>query len=85
MTNTPVNTGQNIEVNPRIDTEDLVDAQGVADILGLRSPTARNAISVYQRRYLDMPRPIVDLGKGRPRLWSRKAVEKWARETGRIK
>ena len=85
MTITRVNNGQTIRVAPNIDTEDLVDAQGVADIIGLQGPTARNVVSVYQRRYPDMPRPVVDLGKGRPRLWSRKAIEKWARETGRIK
>lgn len=82
---TPVNTRQTVGVAPNINTEDLVDAQGVAEILGLNSPTGRNVVSVYQRRYPDMPRPVVDLGKGRPRLWSRKAVVAWARETGRIR
>ncbi|HEC11595.1 MAG TPA: hypothetical protein ENI86_18815, partial [Acidimicrobiales bacterium] len=38
-----------------------------------------NSISLYQRRYPEMPRPVVDLGRGRPRLWLRPAVEEWAR------
>lgn len=61
-------------VNPKIDTEDLIDAAGVAEILGL---ARRTSVSVYQRRYANMPRPVVDLGPGRPRLWSRKAIELW--------
>jgi hypothetical protein len=31
--------------------------------LGLSHP---NGVSTYQKRYLDMPRPVVDLGQGRP-------------------
>lgn len=60
---------------PRVATEDLIDAQGVAEILGLAQ---RNTVSAYQRRYEDMPRPTVDLGPGRPRLWLRPAIERWA-------
>jgi glutathione-regulated potassium-efflux system ancillary protein KefG len=67
---------------PQIDTDDLIDAQGVADMIGLKF---RNAVSEYQRRYPEMPRPVVNLGPGRSMLWSKSAVEKWARETGRIK
>ena len=68
-------------MTPRVATEDLIDAQAVADILGL---SQRNTVSSYQRRYPDMPRPVVDLGRGRPRLWLRPQVEKWAkaRKTG---
>ena len=40
----------------------------------------RNAVSEYQRRYPDMPRPVVDLGPGRSMLWTRAAMEKWARD-----
>ena len=46
--------------------EDLIDARGVADILGL---SHRNTVSQYRRRYADMPRPVVDLGEGRVKLW----------------
>lgn len=78
---TPVDTDQTGGV-PEINTDDLIDAQGVADMIGLKF---RNAVSEYQRRYPEMPRPVVDLGRGRSMLWSRTAIEKWARETGRIK
>jgi len=68
-------------MSPNVDTEDLIDARDVADMLGL---THRNAVSEYQRRYPDMPRPVVDLGVGKPRLWSRKAIIVWARANRRI-
>lgn len=59
---------------PRVDTEDLIDARGVADLLGLAH---RNTVSVYQRRYPSMPRPVVDLGAGRTKLWLRTEIEAW--------
>src|SRR5579875_1284985 len=59
---------------PVVRTEDLIDAQQVARILGLAH---RNAVSGYQKRYSDMPRPVVDLGGTRPRLWLRNEVEDW--------
>lgn len=62
-------------MTPRVDTEDLIDARAVAEILGLKH---RNTVSEYQARYDDMPRPVVDLGRGRPRLWLRRAIEGWA-------
>jgi glutathione-regulated potassium-efflux system ancillary protein KefG len=61
-------------MTPMINTDDLVDAQGVADLLGLRHP---NSVHTYLRRYADMPRPVLDLGPGRPRLWLRPEVERW--------
>jgi len=64
-------------MSPRVDTEDLVDAQGVADVLDL---SHRNTVSQYQRRYADMPRPVVDLGEGRVKLWLRPDIERWAAE-----
>lgn len=63
-------------MSPTVPTDDLVDAQGIADLLGLAQ---RNTVSGYQRRYPDMPRPIIDLGRGRPRLWRRSDIEKWAK------
>jgi hypothetical protein len=65
---------------PKVRTEDLIDAQGIAELLGL---TQRTSVSVYQKRYPDMPRPVVDLGPGRSMLWLRPSVERWMRETGR--
>lgn len=61
-------------VAPMVNTEDLADAREVADLLGLSHP---NSVSLYQRRYPDMPRPIIDLGRGRPRLWLRPAIQDW--------
>ena len=56
----------------RPDVEDLVDAQRVADLLGLAQ---WNTVSLYQRRYPDMPRPVVDLGRGRCKMWLRTEIE----------
>jgi glutathione-regulated potassium-efflux system ancillary protein KefG len=44
--------------------------------LGLGQP---NSVSTYQHRYADMPRPVVDLGEGRCKLWLRPQIEAWAR------
>jgi predicted DNA-binding transcriptional regulator AlpA len=61
---------------PVVDTDDLIDAHAVAAMIGL---SHRNTVSVYQKRYPDMPRPVVDLGKGRPQLWLRSEIEQWGR------
>jgi predicted DNA-binding transcriptional regulator AlpA len=57
-----------------LDADDLIDAQAVADLLGLAQ---RNTVSAYQRRYATMPRPVVDLGRGRCKLWLRSEIEAW--------
>ena len=59
----------------KVDVDDLIDTQTVAQILGLAH---RNTVSEYQARYEDMPRPVVDLGAGRSKLWLRPEVERWA-------
>jgi predicted DNA-binding transcriptional regulator AlpA len=59
----------------KVDVDDLIDTRTVAEILGLAH---RNTVSEYQARYEDMPRPVVDLGSGRSRLWLRPEVERWA-------
>jgi hypothetical protein len=66
---------------PRINSDDLIDSQIVAEILGLAH---RNSVTTYLRRYPDMPRPVVELGRGRVRLWLRTDIEAWARRTGRL-
>jgi predicted DNA-binding transcriptional regulator AlpA len=58
----------------RVALEDLIDAHDVARILGL---SHRNTVSLYMRRYPDMPRPVLDLGRGRPSLWLRQDIERW--------
>ena len=64
-------------VSPLVATEDLIDANGVAAIVGL---THRNSVSLYQRRYDDMPRPVVELSGGRTKLWLRSEMDRWAKE-----
>ena len=63
-----------------IDPDELIDAQGVAQMLGLSS---RTAVGVYRGRYPDFPRPAVE--RGQCRLWLRDDIEQWARDTGRLK
>ncbi|MDW3212506.1 MAG: hypothetical protein R8G01_00795 [Ilumatobacteraceae bacterium] len=59
---------------PMVNTEELIDSRELASLLGLAHA---NSVSLYQRRYADMPRPVVDLGNGRPRLWLRPAIVEW--------
>ena len=63
-----------------VDVVDLIDARGVAEILGLSHP---NSVSTYQRRYATMPRPAVDLGSGRCKLWLRTEVVAWSESVKR--
>ncbi|AFE03411.1 hypothetical protein D7V80_40870 [Corallococcus sp. CA054B] len=60
---------------PLVNTKDLIDAQEVAGLLRLAHP---NSVSTYLRRYPDMPRPVLDLGAGRPRLWLKPQMLRWA-------
>lgn len=59
---------------PTVDPADLIDARGVAEVLGLSHP---NSVSTYQHRYPDMPRPVVDLGEGRCKLWLVSHIRDW--------
>jgi glutathione-regulated potassium-efflux system ancillary protein KefG len=61
----------------KVDLDDLVDARGVASLLGL---THANTVSQYQHRYADMPKPALDLGQRRVKLWLRPEIEAWARQ-----
>ena len=67
-------------MSPLVRTEDLIDARAVAEILGLAQP---NSVSLYQRRYTDMPRPVVNLGPKRPLLWLRPEIVRWAERRSR--
>jgi glutathione-regulated potassium-efflux system ancillary protein KefG len=62
-------------MTPTVDTDDLVDSQEVAEILGL---SHRNSVSTYLRRYKDFPAPVVQRGGGRTKLWLRQEIEAWA-------
>jgi glutathione-regulated potassium-efflux system ancillary protein KefG len=69
----------------RVSVRDLIDAAGVAAQLGLRH---RNSVSTYMNRYPDFPRPVVDTGTKRCRLWSRTEVDGWLRsrrEAGKVR
>ncbi len=66
---------------PLVNTDDLCDAREVAGLLGLTHP---NSVAGYLRRYGDMPRPVIDLGAGRPRLWLRPEISAWAQERQRV-
>lgn len=63
-------------VPDKIDPTDLIDAHGIADLLQL---THRSSVSTYRKRYVDFPKPVVDMGAGRCLLWLRSDVEGWAR------
>jgi predicted DNA-binding transcriptional regulator AlpA len=56
----------------QIDTGDLLDANDVAELLGLAH---RQAVSTYRGRYPDFPEPIVE--KARCVLWRRTDIEAW--------
>jgi glutathione-regulated potassium-efflux system ancillary protein KefG len=62
---------------PLVRTEDLIDANDVARLLGL---THRNSVSSYLHKYEGMPRPVVDLGPKRTRLWLRPEIEAWVQQ-----
>lgn len=55
-----------------IDTDDLLSADEVAQVLGL---AGHRAVSVYRGRYHDFPEPVIV--KGRCTLWARADVEQW--------
>lgn len=70
-----------VAVTPKIDSEDLIDVGEVTTLLGL---SHKSAVSLYQSRYPDMPRPVVVKSGGKTLLWLRSEMLKWAKQTGRI-
>jgi len=63
-------------MSPEVNLNDLLDAEQVADLLGLSS---RGAVSVYRRRYESFPAPVLERNSGRCQLWLRGDVVGWAR------
>lgn len=59
-----------------VDLDDLLDADQVAELLELSS---RTAVSVYRRRYIDFPLPVLDRGSGKCRFWLKADVLAWAK------
>jgi len=58
----------------RVNTEDLLDANEVAEILGLSS---NSAVSTYRGRYDDFPAPVIEKAGKKCVLWLRADVQKW--------
>ena len=69
-----VNVGRLTGMSPLVDSDDLIDAQEVAALIGL---SHRNSVATYQRRYPTMPRPVVERSGGHTKLWSRTAILAW--------
>jgi predicted DNA-binding transcriptional regulator AlpA len=57
---------------PLVDSEDLVGAAEVAELLGLAQASS---VSVYARRYSDFPLPVVELPRSKVRLWLRADID----------
>ena len=70
-----------IFMSTNVRLEDLIDANDIAEMLGLSYSTA---VSLYQQRYPDMPRPVINKSNGRTKLWLKPEIKKWAKATGRI-
>ena len=66
-------------VGRSVEVEDLIDAQGIADRLGLAQ---RQTINSWIARYPDFPAPLGTWGGAR--IWEWPQVEAWARATGRL-
>lgn len=58
-----------------VDLDDITDAAGVAEILGL---SHSNSVRTYRSRYDDFPEPVLDLGSSRCRIWLRSEIRAWA-------
>lgn len=63
-------------MSPMVNTDDLIGAAEVAEILGLAH---HNSVTTYLKRYDDFPRPVVDLSRSRVRLWIRGDIVEWRR------
>jgi hypothetical protein len=63
-----------------VDPDQLVGAPEIAARLGIRHA---ETVHAWRRRYRDFPAPVVTLRK--VMLWHWPAVERWARETGRLR
>jgi len=66
----------------KVKVEDLIDSRDVAEIMGLSSP---RAVHVYLTRYSDMPRPVVDRGANRAKLWLREEIVSWMKVRNQIR
>lgn len=67
------------DVGRSVEVENLIEAQGIADRLGLKQ---RQTIDSWIDRHDDFPAPLGQWG--RTRLWDWLEVEAWAKATGRL-
>lgn len=58
----------------QVNTEDLVDAGEVAELLGLGQ---RQSVNTYRKRYPDFPEPVITKNSGLCTLWLRQDIERW--------
>jgi len=63
----------------KVDTENLIDAAGIAARLRLAQP---QTVHLWRRRYENFPEPVAELT--RVLVWDWSEVEAWARGTGRL-
>jgi hypothetical protein len=61
--------------------DELLAASDIADLLGVTDM----AVSQWQHRDIGFPEPTVRVARGRTPLWTRTAVLRWARRTGRLR
>ena len=57
-----------------LESDDLLDANEVADLIGLSS---RRAVSIYRQRYKDFPVPVIEKSSKMCVLWLRSDIEEW--------
>ena len=69
-----------VTMSPMLNTEDLITAAEVAEILGL---SHYNSVTTYLNRYESFPRPVIERSGGRIRLWLRQDIETWATDRRR--
>lgn len=72
---------RSIVVARLVDLDDLLDAQDVAELIGLTNP---GGLPTYRARYDDFPEPVWRSRGGRCQLWLRQDVVGWAQKTGRL-
>ena len=58
----------------KVDLDDILDAEGVAELLGLGDA---RSVSTYRGRFPDFPLPVLRSGGGRCQYWLRQDVEAW--------
>jgi predicted DNA-binding transcriptional regulator AlpA len=66
--------GSPASMGRKVDLADLLDAAGVAEMIGLAQ---RQSVRLYRHRYPDFPAPVLELGGGRCLVWLRSDIKAW--------